>query len=464
MKLPPFKSPIALGLKRAVPAAVSAVVGSDVIRSGEITRSVLEANLPDWKCKPMTGADGVTRMVKVMPHATVPNIKAIAYLYGWRIRYNEMTKRVELTRTGIVIPQDDQDNIALTLIGDDAVRSGLSLERLPQLVDAAAMTDRYHPALDWIDSVPWDGESRLTRFHKTLELADPNKAVLVAKLLDRWMLQGIGALLEPDGIAAQGMLVLAGPQHIGKSYWVLHLVGVNGIVGSGLHLDPDNKDSVLRAIRYWIAELGELGSTTRRADVEALKAFLTNMEDVIRLPYAKRDAVYSRRTIFVGTVNGTGFLVDDTGNRRFWTIDVLRCHVLPPHEMQQVWAEYMHMYRNGARWHLDAATLADLNASNERFMAVDPLREKIAIAWDWSGTEWTAVDAKNWRGCPSVQWLAASDVCRLAGIERPSRGEATRAGSIVRELQRRYAGVNLDALERMSHGARLLAIPSRRLC
>lgn len=458
MKLPPFKSPIVRGRVRPTVAATLEITGTT---ARKVTRADLEEHCPDWRTKRVEGINGAVSWVKVALMATVPNIKAIAYLYGWRIRFNEMTKRVELTRAGTVIPQDDQDNTALTLFGDDVVRCELPRDGLAALVDAAATTDRYHPALDWIHSVPWDGVSRLEMFHRTLELADPKKTKLAAKLLDRWMLQGIGALIEPNGIAAQGILVLSGPQHIGKTYWVTHLVGIDGVVGTGLNLDPDNKDSVLRVIRHWIAELGELGSTTRRSDVESLKAFVTNSEDVIRLPYAKRDSVYRRRTILIGTVNGAGFLVDDTGNRRFWVIDVIRCHVLEPEVMQQVWAEYLTLYRDGARWHLDADTLAELNQSNLRFTAVDPLREKIATGWDWSGTDWSQVDPANWRACPDILWKSASDICKLVGIERPTRGEATRAGAIVRDLQRMGKQCNHEPLERATNGARLLAIPAR---
>lgn len=168
----------------------------------------------------------------------------------------------------------------------------------------------------------------------------------------------------------------------------------------------------------------------------------------------------------MGTVNGTGFLVDDTGNRRFWVLEVVRCHVLSKEDMQQVWAEYMHMYRNGARWHLDPQTLAELNSENERFTAVDPLREKIATRWDWSGTDWSKVDPVNWRGCTAVvTWKTASDVCQAIGIERPTRSEATRAGTIVRQLQATHGQCHLqchlDQLERRANGTRLLAVPAK---
>lgn len=372
-----IKSPIRTGYMTAT--AMTAQAGRQAT-----TRKELEAALPDWRYRRTEDSEGNVRNIKTTPHNTVPNVLALATLTGWCMRYNEMTKRVELTRDGTVIPQDDHDNVALTLFGDDAERAGMSRNGLDKLVDAAATQNRYHPVLEWLGRNPWDGITRLRAFWDTLELSNPRKGTFRDILLNLWMLQCIGALCEPDGIAAHGVLVLSGEQGCGKSYWFAHLCSVAGAVGLGLHLDPDDKDSVLKITRHWIAELGELDSTTKRSDMPAVKAFISNSEDVVRLPYARRDTVYRRRTVLGGTVNGTGFLVDDTGNRRFWVLEVARCQVLPPQAMQQVWAEYLHKYRQGERWHLDRATLEELNTSNLDHTSVDPLREKIATRWDWA--------------------------------------------------------------------------------
>jgi putative DNA primase/helicase len=81
--------------------------------------------------------------------------------------------------------------------------------------------------------------------------------------------------MEERGISSPGILVLGGAQYVGKTYWFSKLCPLPDTVGEGLSLDPTYKDSVLKAVRYWIAELGELDSTTRRADVSVLKAFLS---------------------------------------------------------------------------------------------------------------------------------------------------------------------------------------------
>ena len=424
----------------------------------DIPRAVREATLPDWKRA--AGRNGAP--VKTIPLTTADNIQALINLTGWQSGYNEMAKRVELTRNGLLIPEDDHENIALTMFGDCVVRAGMARTDLGALVDVVASANRYHPVKDWICARAWDGVPRRQLWHETLELVYPKKAAFRAKLMDKWALQCVGALIEERGIASPGILVLGGEQYIGKSHWFLDLCPLRDSVGAGLNMDPSHKDSVLKAIRYWIAELGELDSTTRRADVSMLKAFLSSHVDVVRLPYARRDTSFTRRTVFGGTVNGTGFLVDETGNRRFWVLEVLRCNVLAPNVMQQVWAEYLALYQAGERWHLDPDTLAELNASNLDHTATDPLRERIATGFDWAGVDWARVDPANHRAFPAVAWMTATDVCVSVGIQHPTKAESTRAGGVVRELQRISGSLEQGNLERKSNGSKLLAVPEQR--
>jgi putative DNA primase/helicase len=465
VNLPRFKSPIVLGFTRSAANMHYTHFGNRAKQA--FNRTDFEKALPDWSVRVVTEQNGSTSLKKIKPYNTTANIEAVIRLYGWVARFNIMTKRTELTQHGVVIPGDDIENTALTLLGDHVLLAGLTREGLSKLVDVVAVKNSYHPVLDWIKFKPWDKESRLHLFHQTLHLIQPTKALLRAKLMNCWALQVIGAMMEPNGIAAAGALVLSGPQNCGKSYWVMHLCPVPGAIGTGLHLDPAQKDSVLASLRYVISELGEIDSTTSRSHTGMLKAFLTNGKDVIRLPYAAKDTEYPRRTVFVGTVNGTGFLVDDTGNRRFWVLEVDRCDVLSTDAMQQVWAEYLHRYEHGERWHLDQDTLAELNASNIDHTHIDPLREQIATRFDWGSVSWAVVNPSNWQAFPEVKWVTATDVCILVGRDPPSRADCTRAGTIVRQLQSdnvsSTGAINFKSVLRKSNGLTLLGVPAKTL-
>ncbi len=420
-----------------------------------ISKSLLIERLPDWH----RNKDGVA----IRPMQTTDNLKAVMKLFDWsEPRFNEMTKKVELVKIGLTDGRHDQDNAALVLLGDDVIRAGMSREGLLEMVETVGGENSYHPCKEWVESVPWDGVSRLDVFHDTLVLVDPANAYLRDKLVDGWMLQGIGALMEPNGIAAQGVLTLVAQQARNKTRWVASLCPVPGAVRTGMHIDPLNKDSVFAASGAWITEAGELDTTTRKSDVGALKAFFTRSLDVLRPPYAKRENEYKRRTVFVGTVNGTGFLHDTTGNRRYWTISVNRCDLLAPAQMQQVWAEYSHMYRKGERWFLDAATQDALNTANLDHTATEPLRDLIASKFDWQSVQWIVIDPGNWRDHHEVVWLTATAICEKVGYGKVTRAEATRAGAIVRELQqvnRQGIATSRKEICRSSNGAKLLAVP-----
>ena len=133
----------------------------------------------------------------------------------------------------------------------------------------------------------------------------------------------LAAALKPRGFRGRGVLTFQGPQGIGKTSWVASLVPDpvlrDMVIKLDHHLDPNNKDSILGAISHWIVEIGELDSSFKK-DVARLKGVLTSDSDKVRRPYARTESEYPRRTVFFATVNDNNFLVDSTGNTRWWTI------------------------------------------------------------------------------------------------------------------------------------------------
>jgi putative DNA primase/helicase len=115
-------------------------------------------------------------------------------------------------------------------------------------------------------------------------------------------------------------------------------------------MDPSNKDSVIEATSSFIVELGELDATTRKADVAMLKSFLTRDVDEYRAPYGRKREAYPRRTIYGATVNPSEFLVDQTGNRRFWLMPCASIVQDAEVDMQQVWAEACVLAQTEGHW------------------------------------------------------------------------------------------------------------------
>ena len=89
-----------------------------------------------------------------------------------------------------------------------------------------------------------------------------------------------------------------------------------------------------------------------RKDVAALKGFLTLNVDKIRRHYGRVESEYPRRTVFAATVNDRHFLVDNTGNSRFWVLPLVQIDHQHNIDMQQVFAQLEVLLDAGQIWWL----------------------------------------------------------------------------------------------------------------
>jgi putative DNA primase/helicase len=381
------------------------------------------------------------------PKATIENVAEILHRMRATIRYNTIGKRLECIIPGESFALDNAENDALARVESRCAEVGMATGSLPRYVSYLAGQNPFNPVATWIESRPWDGVSRLPAFYKTITPADVKPLTdgrpLHQVLILRWMLSAVAAAFQHDGVSAHGVLVLQGAQYLGKTKWFKSLVPAGlGLTKDGMILRPDDKDSVKQVCSFWLTELGELDATFRKSDISALKSFITNNMDVIRLPYARGESHFARRTVFFGSVNPSQFLHDETGNRRYWTIECAAIDHTHDLDMQQVWAEVYALYRAGERHYLTGEEHAALNASNEAFRVIDPIEERLQTAFDW-GTmpiAWT--------------WRTSTDILRETGIDKPTQSEASKAGIALRKL-------NGDQGKRSNGKSLLLAPPPR---
>jgi predicted P-loop ATPase len=256
--------------------------------------------------------------------STLPNVAHLLQCYGIVVRYDSVKKKLRIAIPGHTGTTDNADNTAMTIVLSLASLHGMALGQIPSLVEAIGDRNPHNPVADWITSKPWDGKDRLPELVGTLQEREDFCPRLKRILVYRWLLSAVAAALMPKGFKARGVLTFQGPQGIGKTSWVMALVSDPGlretVIKIDHHLDPHNKDSILGAITHWIVEIGELDSSFRKSDVSRLKGVLTSDSDRVRRPYARTESEYLRRTVFCATVNEENFLVDHTGNTRWWTL------------------------------------------------------------------------------------------------------------------------------------------------
>lgn len=213
----------------------------------------------------------------------------------------------------------------------------------------AAKEAKYSSALRWMEVLPaWDGVPRLDGWLSVYLYAEDTQYTRM--IGSWWLLQAVARIYKP-GEQTDGTLILEGlEQGEGKSSLAFALV-------------PDPKwacDQPLDSTRAketgeilqgkLIVELAEL-TAFRRADIETIKAFLTQRSDDYRPPWGETAYPHPRQCIFLGTTNNERYLKDDSSNRRFWPVRVefLDREALV-RDRDQLWAEARYRYLQGEKW------------------------------------------------------------------------------------------------------------------
>lgn len=350
---------------------------------------------------------------------TVENLERLAAAYGVKVRYNELSREIEISVGGRVRNGELSRNSNLALIEDLCRINSYPHTQVAGNISALAERDAYNPAVEWINSRPWDGKDRIGELFECLTVADPSKAQISWALFRKWIL-GAVAILTRRADKFEHVLVLVDPNGgIGKTRF-FNTLCPREFQADGVTLETDNKDSVLQVVSKWLVELGEIGATFNRSDIEALKAFLSRAADEVRPPYSRATNQYLRRTAFFGSVNNVRFLVDDTNNRRFWPIEVTAVDYQHKIDMQQVWAEALVWIERGDIWHLTPDENRAVGEYNEGFRSMDRVEELIRTMYD--------------TGATPCRYLSASQVLEEVGIVGAKVGDMRKAGAILRQL------------------------------
>lgn len=239
----------------------------------------------------------------------------------------------------------------------------------------------YHPVIEWLDSLVWDGYDNFGKLMSHLTFQHP---IISSQFCKRFLLGCVGKVRNQD---QNFMLVLDGIQGIGKSFlvnWLMPDCMKAYFVEGGL--DPEHKDTKLRVISNFLWEVGELQGTTKKADLEALKNIITQDTMTVRKPYGQYDINKPIICSFVGTVNenGAGFLNDITGNRRFSItklLDINHDYALDI-DPSALWAQINTLYQLGERGRLTRNEQTEQSIINEEYSTLSHVEQYLLAYYD----------------------------------------------------------------------------------
>ncbi|MDE6848544.1 MAG: virulence-associated E family protein [Ruminococcus sp.] len=336
--------------------------------------------------------------------------------YRGKIRFNELTQMRTLDQ------QDWKDvtenRIKLYLEKEYSLTT--SIDGINQVCSIIADDNSYHPIRDYLNAVQWDGIHRIKSVFTDFLGATDNiytQSVAVVTFV------GCVARIMQAGVKFDTCTTLVGKQGTGKSKF-LFKIAVNSEWFTDGVTTFDGKEFYESIQGKWIIELGE-GTAFQKSIKERCKQAIASQQDTYREPYARHPTIRKRQCVFFGTTNNYDFLKDETGDRRYYPIDVNIARAtknidkdLTPEYVAQLWAEAVQLYKSGQSIYIqDSQVLVLAEQEQRKHFDESPLQSDIA----------------NFLEIPiTISWYNASLEARRMHIKAYQNGEQT-AGAYKRD-------------------------------
>ena len=343
---------------------------------------------------------------------------------GGRIRFNTFSQLIEID--GKALEGSERFYLSLAEQGFK-VSKELALDCLVQV----ARENPYDPVRLYLEHVEATVEhcyinALATTYLRPEDHVPGGEPTLYDHMLRCTLIGAVRRVFEP-GWKHDTACILLGDQGARKSsFWSV----LGGAFFSDALGDISSKDDLMVLHRSWIMEWGEIDRITSRKHAGQVKQFLSQSTDFFRVPYGKATEAFPRRGIIVGSTNrSTGFLQDDTGNRRFWMIPVTRTEADPidtptlATKRDAIWAAAVAAYRTGEKNFLPPNLAQQVTRENQAYQVENPWRVPIET--------WLRNPANFAR--PVTSELLLTEAIQKP-IERQTRADQMQVGQIMRDL------------------------------
>ena len=126
--------------------------------------------------------------------------------------------------------------------------------------------------------------------------------------------------------------------------------------------------------------------------------------------------------MFCATVNDENFLVDTTGNTRWWTISVIKINYEHTIDMQQLFAQVAEIYESGEQWWLTKIEETQLENQNKFHGRVSLLREQLLELMDLDKL-----------GQANLKAMTGNEILQKLDIKNPSNSTFKELHNLLRE-------------------------------
>lgn len=291
---------------------------------------------------------------KILPNDT--NAQTVVRgIFGAHLRWNLVTHRPEWSSANVYEGQIDTRFTEAEIARLTATLQKMGVPVSRELTYSAVLTvsqDRhYNPLEQALNAEKWDGVPRLDTW--LIDHLGGEETAITRAFSRKWLVAAYTRVLNP-GRYFDSCLILEGPQGIGKTTALKFLATKESYYTKLTTGDLHDRDSLYKLAGKIIVEFDELSALYSAKGTESVKSFLTQHTDEYRRPYEREMIATPRTCVFAGTTNDSEYLVDPTGNRRFWLVKVSKRADLAAFErvVPQLWAEAGEAYRAGEGYQL----------------------------------------------------------------------------------------------------------------
>ena len=248
-----------------------------------------------------------------------------------------------------------------------------------------AENHKYNSVLDYLTELHWDGKPRIDSWLTKACGVDDTPYIRAVSRLP--LLAAVNRILKPGCKFDEMLVIESSIQGLDKSSMIRTLCPNDDWFSDNLPLNSTAKEMIEQTRGKWIIEASELSGMNRKS-VDHLKNVLsTQVDGPARMAYARIAVEQPRQFIIIGTTNTYNYLVDSTGNRRFWPVRIQHeCDVEYIRENRdQMWAEaFFRIKEKNESIRMDPTLFVPASKEQEARRVGDPWEEQIAeIVHDW---------------------------------------------------------------------------------
>ena len=299
---------------------------------------------------------------------------------GVKLSFDRFAKRHYIDYNNLKVKIDDSSLIRVWLAIDKEFKFRPTKAFFFDVAMNQAELNPYNPVIDYLESLTWDQVDRLDYWViNACGLEDTPYHRAVAKLP---ILAAVKRVLQPGCKFDEMLVIESSEQGLDKSSMIRALCPNEDWFSDNLPLNSTSKEMIEQTRGKWIIEAQELSGMNRKS-VDHLKSILsTQIDGPARMAYARIAVEQPRQFIIIGTTNTFSYLVDATGNRRFWPVRIEReCDVAYIKQYRdQLWAEaYYRVKTNNESIRMDPDLYAPASEQQESRRVTDPWEEDLRV-------------------------------------------------------------------------------------